>query len=154
MADAPRPLSNAARRGRLVGQAIFAAAFVWIVFSGSAQILEENFFAKHPAVDAQACRQRIGVLRGRLADASMLLTPEGELAAIAQFRAALGGEAGRGWDAEVLALIDGCPKPEADAVRAISRLRAAEEAMLRHDAHLLAPARRANAVAQHAIEQP
>jgi hypothetical protein len=137
--------SKAARRGKLVGQAVFAAAFVWIVFSGSAQILTENFFVKHPPVDAPSCRTRLAALRGKLADAAMLPTPQGELATIDQFRAALGG---------AQALIDGCPKPEANAAYALARLRAADEAMLRHDARLLAPAQKANADAQHAIEQP
>jgi hypothetical protein len=160
VADAPAPNartsppSKAARRGKLVGQAIFAAAFVWIVFSGSAQIVAENFFVKHPPIDAPTCRARLAVLRRELADAAMLPTPEGEVAALAQFRAALGGAQGRLWDAEALALLDGCPKPEADAAYALARLRASDEAMLRHDVRLLAPARRANASAQHAIEAP
>ena len=137
-----------------MGQAIFAAAFVWIVFSGSAQILKENFFTKHPAVDAPTCRTRIAALRGKLADAAMLPTPQGELATVDQFRAALGGDRGRAWDAEAQALIDGCPKPEAEAAYALARLRAADEAMLRHDVRLLGPAQKANADAQHAIAQP
>jgi hypothetical protein len=148
------PKSNAARRGKLVGQAIFAAAFVWIVFSGSAQIITENFLVKHPPIDSASCRARIAALRSALDGASKLPTPEGELDAVAQFRAVLGGAKGRAWDAEALALVDGCPKPESDAAYALARLRAADEAMLRHDVHLLAPARRANASAQHAIEAP
>ena len=87
MADAPAPNartsppSKAARRGKLVGQAIFAAAFVWIVFSGSAQIVAENFFVKHPPIDAQTCRARLAVLRRELADAAMLcyVTPKEHL---------------------------------------------------------------------------
>lgn len=146
--------SNGARRGRIVGQAIFAAAFVWIVFSGSAQILTESFFVKHPPVDAAACRGRLAVLRAKLAEASMLPTPEGELAAVEQFRDALGGPKGRRWDAEALALVDGCPALEARAAYSIARLRAADEAMLRLDARMLAPARRVSADAQRAIESP
>jgi hypothetical protein len=153
VADAPRTISKAARRGRLVGQAVFAASFVWIVFSGSAQIVKENFFIAHPPIDAPACRTRLQALRSKLADAAMLPTPEGEIAAVAQFREALGGTRGRAWDAEALALVDGCPKPEADAAYALQRLRAADEAMLRHDVRVLAPARKANADAQHAIEE-
>ncbi len=141
----PSPSGNAARRGRRVAQVIFFGALVWVIVSGSAQILAEGWFARRVPRDSGACRSELVSLRTRLADASLVQSENlGELAAVLAFRKALGGEAGRAWDIRVQELIDGCPAAESTAAYALARLRAAHEAMVRIDAQQVAPARDAH----------
>lgn len=141
--DAAAPAKGpGARRGRRIAQAIFFGVLVWVIASGSAQILAEGLFAKRVPRSADACRAELAVLRTRLATASLTAAEAGsELASVAAFRNALGGEAGRAWDIRVQELIDGCPPGESAAAYALARLRAAYEAMVRIDAHEVAPAR-------------
>jgi hypothetical protein len=121
---------------------IFFGVLVWVIVSGSAQILAEGLFARKVPRDSAACRAELSLLRTRLADASLVAT-EGtsELTSVAAFRKALGGEAGRAWDIRIQELIDGCPLAESQAAYGLARLRAAHEAMVRIDAHEVAPAR-------------
>lgn len=140
-----------ARRGRRVAQVLFFGVLVWVIVSGSAQILAEGLFAKRIPRDANACRTELSALRTRLADASLVQAEGSELSAVAAFRRALGGEAGRAWDIRVQELIDGCPPAESSAAYALARLRAAHEAMVRIDAQQVAPARDAH---RRAAPQP
>lgn len=129
-------------RGRRLGQALYFGVLVWVIASGSAQILAEGLFAKRVPRDAAACRAELVSLRTRLADASLVAIEAGsELASVAAFRKALGGEAGRAWDIRAQELIDGCPPAESSAAYGLARLRAAHEAMVRIDAQEVAPAR-------------
>ncbi len=134
---------------------------MWIIVSGSAQILAEGLFAGRVPRDATACRAEIALLRARLADASLAsasletsgsgsqaLQAPSEVAAVTAFRTSLGGEAGRAWDIRAQELIDGCPATESSAAYALARLRAAHEAMVRIDAQEVAPARAAHRRAQ------
>lgn len=139
-----KSLSNGARRGRRVAQLLFFSVVVWVVVSSTAQILREAFFQPRIPRDAAACRAELALLRARLADASLVETTQGESATVTAFRAALGGEAGRDFDRRVLELIDGCPADESAAAYALSRLRAAQEAMVRVDALQSSPARLAH----------
>lgn len=128
-----------------MAQVIFFGALVWVIVSGSAQILAEGWFAKRVPRDSAACRAELVSLRTRLADASLVSSDNlGELAAVSAFRRALGGEAGRAWDIRAQELIDGCPAAESSAAYALARLRAAHEAMVRIDAQQVAPARDAH----------
>jgi hypothetical protein len=126
-----------------VAQVLFFGVLVWVIVSGSAQILAEGLFAKKVPRDATACRAELVSLRTHLADAS-LVQSDNELSAVAAFRRALGGEAGRAWDIRAQELIDGCPAVESSAAYALARLRAAHEAMVRIDAQQVAPARDAH----------
>jgi hypothetical protein len=138
----PTPLAPGAARGRRVAQIVFFAVLVWVIVSGSAQILAEGFFQKRIPRDAAACRAELALLRTRLADASLVASDgKGELGAVASFREALGGEAGRSWDVRATELVDGCPPEESAAAYALARLRASHEAMVRIDAQQVAPAR-------------
>jgi hypothetical protein len=131
-----------AARGRRVAQVVFFATLVWVIVSGSAQILAEGFFAKRVPRDAATCKAELAVLRNKLADASLVTTQgKGELAAVDAFRETLGGEAGRAWDLRAFELVDGCPPEEAAAAYALARLRASHEAMVRIDVREVAPAR-------------
>lgn len=128
-----------------MAQVLFFSVLVWIIASGTAQILSDALFARRVPREAEACRAELSILRARLADAVLAREDEkGELAAVDSFRAALGGPAGRAWDMRVQELIDGCPDAESDAAYALARLRAGHEAMIRVDAQELAPARIAN----------
>jgi len=138
-------LPPGARRGRRAAQLVFFSVLIWVIVSGAAEILAEGWFARRVPRDANACRAELANLRARLADASLISGSNvGELAAVRAFRAALGGEAGRGWDIRVQELIDGCPAAESNAAYALARLRAAHEAMIRIDAEEVAPARDAH----------
>jgi hypothetical protein len=143
--SAPPPLQGGARRGRRVAQIAFFSLLVWIIVAGSWQILAEGLFAKRVAHDEPSCRAELALLRARLADAT-LAPPEDapELAAVAAFRAALGGALGRTWDIRVQELVDGCPPAESAAAYALARLRAGHEAIVRIGAQELSPARAAH----------
>lgn len=141
----PRSTSSVgAARGKRVAQVLFFSVLVWIIVSGTAQIVAEGLFAKRVPRTAEACRAELALLRARLADATLAHDDQkGELAAVATFREALGGEAGRAWDLRAEELEGGCPPAEAAAAYALARLRASNEAMIRIDAHQAAPARAA-----------
>ena len=134
-----------------MGQAIFFVLLVWTVISGSVPILRETLFAPHVPRAGETCREELGILRARLAEAALRQPAEGELAAVTAFRRALGEDLGRAWDSRLLELIDGCPKPEANAAYALARLKAADEALLRLDTREGAPARKAHADALRVI---
>jgi hypothetical protein len=139
------PLPPGAKKGRRVAQVAFFVVLVWVIVSGSWQILAEGMFATRVPRDADTCRAELSLLRARLADASLVPAEgQGELAAVSAFRTALGGDAGRAWDQRVLELVDGCPAAESSAAYALARLRAAHEAMLRIDVQEAAPAREAH----------
>lgn len=154
----PRSISAGARRGKLVGQGVFLVFLVWIIASGSITILRETLFSPRVSRGAEACRAELALLRAHLADARRIVAlhepPQAELAAVASFRAVLGGESGRAWDTRSVELIDGCPAVESSAAYALARLRAADEAMVRLDAQQAAPARRAHAEALRALSPP
>lgn len=153
--DEPRGPGARARLGKRVAQAVYFVVLVWVIAAGAIEILKEGLFAPKVPRTAEACRAELVALRTRLADASLAHPDKaGELAAVAAFRTALGGEAGRGWDNKVIELIDGCPAPEASAAYALARLRAAHEAMVRIDAQEVAPARDAHATAVKALAAP
>jgi hypothetical protein len=148
-------LPNGARLGRRIGQVLFFSAVIWVIVSSTTQILAEAFFAPKIPRSAEACRAELSLLRVRLAEASMVdTTSGGELAAVAGFRNALGGEAGREFDRRALELIDGCPPDESAAAYALARLRAAQEAMVRVDVLQSAPARLAHDRAVKRLSSP
>lgn len=134
-----------------MGQAVFFLLLVWTIVSGSVPILRETLFAPHVVRDSATCRTELATLRARLAEAALREPTQGELAAVAAFRRTLGDDLGRAWDSRLLELIDGCPRPEADAAYALARLKAADEALLRLDTREGAPARKAHADALRAI---
>jgi hypothetical protein len=134
-----------------VGQAVFFLLVVWTIVSGSVPILRETLFAPHVPRNAEECRAELVTLRARLAEAALRQPAEGELAAVTAFRRTLGEDLGRAWDSRLLELIDGCPRPEANAAYALARLKAADEALLRLDTREGAPARKAHADALRAI---
>ena len=122
-----------------MGQLVFFGVLVGVVVTGAAQVLAETVFTPRPARE-EGCSDLVE-LRARLDAAFRNHDAQGELASVAAFRAALGGEAGRDWDLRVMQLIDGCPEKEADAARALFRLRASDENLVRIDAQLGAPLR-------------
>jgi hypothetical protein len=128
-----------------VAQIAFFAVLTWICVAIAVQMMGETLFAKRVPRSSEQCKEELAALRARLADASMGPAQSTELASVDLFRAALGGPRGREFDNRVLELLDGCPKPEAEAAYAIARLRAAHEAMIRIDALEVAPARDAYA---------
>jgi hypothetical protein len=146
------PMPRGRRLGRNVGRALYVVAIVWVVASGAFQIIREAVFAPRVPRSAEVCRAELASLRGRLAEAPLRAAGvESEVSALAAFRAALGGEAGRAWDQRALELVDGCPPPESHAAYALSRLRAAEEALLRLDVREAGRARRAHDDAMRAL---
>ena len=148
-----RDASPGGRRGRRVAQILFFSVLTWMVVSGAAEILSETVFARRVPRGDEACREELASLRSRLADASMRDTGQGEQPAVRAFRSALSADSGRSWDTRVLELVDGCPRPEAEAAYALARLRAAHEAMVRIDAQQAAPARHAHERATAALNK-
>ncbi len=152
-----RTLGRGARTGRRVAQLALVGAVVWLCASATFQIVREAFLLPAPPLDSAQCRAELTSLRARLADASIAAsasTDRGELTAVSAFREALGGEGARTFDRRIGALIDGCPEAESAAARALGRLRATHEALVRLDAHEGAPARAAHAKALAALSNP
>lgn len=137
-------LPPGARRGRRIAQLLFFSVVVWVIASSTTQILREAFFQPKVPRPGPACRAELALLRARLADASLVETTGGEGVTVTAFRTALGGEAGREFDRRILELVDGCPPDESAAAYALSRLRAAQEGMVRVDALQSTPARLAH----------
>jgi len=147
-------MGSGARIGKRAGQVVLIGSLVWLCASATMQIIREAYFSPAPARTSEQCRAELSSLRARLADASLAastVTDQGELAAVHAFRDALGGSAGRDFDLAIGALIDGCPEPESRVARALGRLRATHEAMVRLDAHEGAPARLAHQKALAAL---
>lgn len=152
------PRSTGARRGRVVGQALYFGVMVWFVVSGAVPILRESFWRRPAGVKTELdCGGALTALRARLDEAAIpevLLTEGSEVAAVRAFRARLSDDQGRAWDLQVQTLVDGCPDRYARAAYTLAQLRADDESAIRLDARQGAVSRRAHAAALRALDHP